>query len=258
MKNSLYYFLVVYGILNKNRYLVITMEEKKKKVVDKAVAEKESKSKKRELKGSRKKKKLTQADIKKYSMTELDHVILKIKANEVKYTVISVVIILVVFFIISFMAFSSVQSKDKYNILKDGDLFIEFKEKENGLGDVIDLVDVSKFSDSNMVLDTYRVTITNDSDETRKFEILIKDDLDMIAIDDCRDIFLQRSFLRYNINGGEMMSLGEDDRIIFGTLKGDAKVTYDIKVWVSDTYDGNPHYHGKIVVKQIMDKEKDS
>ena len=52
-------------------------------------------------KKSAKKKKLTQADIKKYSSTEIDHVILKIKANERKYKIISVTVILLLFLILS-------------------------------------------------------------------------------------------------------------------------------------------------------------
>lgn len=232
------------------------MEDKEKRTVEDEVGQKSPKKGKK-LKRFNKKKKLTQADIKKYSMNELDHVILKIKANEVKYTVISVFIMLFLFLTIVFIAFSSVQRRDKHNILKDGSLYIEFKERENGLGDIIDLVDVDTFGDSKKVLDTYRVTITNDSKEDHKFQIFIQDDLDMIEIDDCKDIFLDRAYLRYSINEGATMTLKEDeDSIIFGTLNGNGKITYTIKVWVSDTYIGSPHYHGKIVVKEV-NEEKD-
>ncbi len=240
----------------------MTMEEKDKKetkVSEKKQILKEAQEKQKKFKKTRKKKKLTQADIKKYPMTELDHVILKIKANETKYTIISVIIILLVFFMVIFMVSISVQKKDKYNTLRDEHLVIKFRERENGLGNIVDLVDTKKYSDSKKVLDTYRVTITNDSEDAHKFKIFIKDDKEMIELDNCQDIFLNRSFLRYSINNGKTFALGDnEDSIIFGTLSPYAKVTYDIKVWVSDTYLDDPHYHGKIIVKQIVDKEKDS
>ncbi len=212
---------------------------------------------KEKRKPKRKKKKLTQADIKKYPKNELNNVILKIKTNEVKYTIFSTLIILSIFIIIAYTIFSSVQEHISHNILKSGNLYIEFAEKETGLGNIIDLVDAKTYSDSNEVLETYKVTITNDSKEKRKYQVLIEDDTEMIEIDNCSDIFLDRSYLRYNVNNGATMTLNQDDKspIINGTLKEKEKVTYTIKVWVSNTYLENPHYHGKIVVKQVTHKE---
>lgn len=231
-----------------------SMEEKKSEEKEKKISNKSKSLKKRARNGT----KLTQADIKKYSMNELDHVILKIKANEVKYTIISVLIILLVFFLVSYIIFSSVQERISHNVLKNGNLYIEFQTRENGLGDIIDLVDVDTDDSSKDVLDTYKVTITNDSSEERKYQVFIVDDVDMIKVDGCHDIFLDRSFLMYNINDGVEMSLSDDSEksVIFGTLGGKKSVTYTIKVWVSDTYLENPHYHGKIVVKQV-NEEKD-
>lgn len=233
--------------------------KKKEKIIEEENIKKEVKVEKIEpKKKKRKKKRLKQSDIKKYSMTELDHVISKIKANEVKYTVISVLIILISFFIIAYIIFSSVQEHVSHNVFKDGNLYIKFLEKENGLGDIIDLVDVSTYSTGDMVLDTYEVTITNDSSDVSKYQIFIEDDIDMIEIDNCKDIFLDRSYLRYNVNDGVDMTLSddEDNSIIFGSLSGGKSITYTIKVWVSDTYIGDTHYHGKLVVKQVKEKDQ--
>lgn len=207
-------------------------------------------------KRKRVKKKLKQSDIKKYSMNELDHVILKIKANERKYMMTFSSIILVVFVLVSYIVFSSVQERNKYNLLRNGGLLIEFKTKENGLGDIIDLVDVDTFSDSSDVFDTYDVTITNGSKDSKEFQIFIVDDEEMIDFDNCKDIFLDRKFLRYSINGGSQMELTDDsESILSGSLKAGESIKYSIKVWVSDTYKDNPHYHGKIVVKQVNKKK---
>lgn len=207
-------------------------------------------------KRKRVKKKLKQSDIKKYSMNELDHVILKIKANERKYMMTFSSIILVIFVLVSYIVFSSVQERNKYNLLRNGSLLIEFKTKENGLGDIIDLVDVDTFSDSSDVFDTYDVTITNDSKDSKEFQIFIVDDEEMIDFDNCKDIFLDRKFLRYSINDGSQMEFTDDsESILSGTLSARKSIKYSIKVWVSDTYKGNPHYHGKIVVKQVNKKK---
>lgn len=214
-------------------------------------SEKREKSVFKDKKIKAKKNRLKQSDVKKYSMGELDHVISKIKANEVKYTIISVLFMLIVLFIIAYMIFSSVLERVNYNILQHRDLLIQFSENENGLGDIIDLVNVNTYSSSNQVLDVYEVSITNSSDVAKKYKVFIEDDLDMIEIDKCQDIFLDRSFLRYSINGGDIRALRDNDSIIFGTLKAKETVTYKIKVWVSDIYSDTPHYHGKFVVKQV-------
>ena len=214
-------------------------------------SEKREKSVFKDKKKKTKKNRLKQSDVKKYSMGELDHVISKIKANEVKYTIISVLFMLIVLFIIAYMIFSSVLERVNYNVLQHRDLLIQFSENENGLGDIIDLVNVNTYSSSNQVLDVYEVSITNSSDVAKKYNFFIEDDLDMIEIDKCQDIFLDRSFLRYSINGGDIRALRDNDSIIFGTLKAKETVTYKIKVWVSDIYSDTPHYHGKFVVKQV-------
>lgn len=203
--------------------------------------------------------KLTQADIKKYSQSELDHVILKIKANEIKYTIITVLIILCLLFGGLYLVFSEVQKNVQYNTLTSGALEIDFRETENGLGNIIDLVDVKSYGDSKYVPNSYTFTITNKADDLREYQVFIEDDVDMIAIDNCQDIFLDTSFLRYSINNGIVMSLDKENnnRAIYGTLKAHEKITYTLKVWVSDTYLGKIHYHGKIVVKDSSRDDDD-
>lgn len=212
-------------------------------------------------KKSAKKKKLTQADIKKYSSTEIDHVILKIKANERKYKIISVTVILLLFLICSYIVFSAVQDSHVKSTFRIGKLYYEFNETSNGLGNVISLVDVSPLSDEDgSRTRTYKVKVYNSSSKKEKVKIFIFDDKEMVSLDNCHNKLVGREFIKYSINGNESIFLGDEEKsIISEELDAKESKTYIIRCWVSDTYTENDvvHYHGTIVVKQDnMKKEK--
>ncbi len=213
-----------------------------------------------EVKSKPKKKKLKQSDIKKYSSNQIDHVILKIKANERRYTIISVCIILFVFITCSYFVFSSIQKSHVKTTFKTGSLYYEFRDRETGIGDIIDLVDVKPVSDTDgLKTETYKVTIFNNSDDTQIYEIFIMDDLEKVAYDECSDIFTERKYIKYSVNGNTPLSLSESDvAIITGELKGKTEIGYDINVFVGtdDSLIKAPHYHGKIVVKQKNEEKE--
>lgn len=243
--------------------MVKIMEEKEKKknssnqpdVLNKTEEKKKNKKK-------IKKKKLTQADIKKYSSTEIDHVILKIKANERKYKIISVSVILLVFLVCSYIVFSTIQDSHVKPTFKVGNIYYEFNETSNGLGNVIGLVDVSPLSDEDGTRTrTYKVKVYNSSSKREKVEIFIFDDKEMVSLDNCHDKLVERKFIKYSVNGKESAFLDDDEEvsIISDELAAKESKTYIIRCWVSDTYTENDvvHYHGTIMVKQdSMKKEK--
>lgn len=200
------------------------------------------------------KKKLTQADIKKYSSTQIDHVILKIKANERKYTIISVCIILFAFLVCSYIIFSAIQESNVKPTFKVGKLYYEFNETKNGLGDVISLVDVSPISDKDgMKTKTYTVKLYNSGKEKQKFKIFISDDKEMIAFDECSDKVVERYFIKYSVNDKKILVLDNDEEvsIVSSELAPKESRVYTIRCWVSDTYTKSDvvHYHGTISVK---------
>lgn len=220
---------------------------KKNTSVDESSSKKVKKSKKQ-------KKKLTQADIKKYSSTQIDHVILKIKANERKYTIISVCIILLAFLVCSYIIFSAIQESNVKPTFKVGKLYYEFNETKNGLGDVISLVDVSPISDTDgMKTKTYTIKLYNSGKEKQKFKIFIMDDKEMVAFDECSDKLVGREFIRYSIDDGKPLTLNnlEDVSIISSELDPKESRVYTVRCWVSDTYTNSSvvHYHGTISVK---------
>lgn len=199
-------------------------------------------------------KKLTQADIKKYPSNQIDHVILKIKANEKKYTIITVCAILVIFLSSSYIVFSSIQKANVKPVFKTGSLSYEFGETKNGLGDVISFVDASPLKDEDgLKTKNYKIKIKNNSNVSKKYKIFIVDDEEMIYYDKCSDKTVERSFIRYSLDNHDIYSLAEEDvAIISDKLDANETVQYTLKVWISDSYSRTDdiHYHGKIVVKQ--------
>lgn len=238
--------------LKKNDSVGISNEKTGIKTDKKALKKQDDKKKKKDKKKD--KKKLTQADIKKYSSTQIDHVILKIKANERKYTIISVCIILFAFLVCSYIIFSAIQESNVKPTFKVGKLYYEFNETKNGLGDVISLVDVSPISDEDgMKTRTYTVKLYNSGKEKQKFKIFISDDKEMIAFDECSDKVVERDFIKYSVNDKKVLLLDNDEEvsIISSELAPKESRVYTIRCWVSDTYTKSDvvHYHGTISVK---------
>lgn len=232
----------------------IDVKDQKRKVTKKEKKSLKKEDKKTKTNGKKDKKKLTQADIKKYSSTQIDHVILKIKANERKYTIISVCIILFAFLVCSYIIFSAIQESNVKPTFKVGKLYYEFNETKNGLGDVISLVDVSPISDKDgMKTKTYTIKLYNSGKEKQKFKIFISDDKEMIAFDECSDKVVERDFIKYSINDKKALALDNDEEvsIISSTLAPKESRIYTIRCWVSDTYTKSDvvHYHGTISVR---------
>ncbi len=232
----------------------IDVKDQKRKVTKKEKKSLKKEDKKTKTNGKKDKKKLTQADIKKYSSTQIDHVILKIKANERKYTIISVCIILFAFLVCSYIIFSAIQESNVKPTFKVGKLYYEFNETKNGLGDVISLVDISPISDKDgMKTKTYTIKLYNSGKEKQKFKIFISDDKEMIAFDECSDKVVERDFIKYSINDKKALALDNDEEvsIISSTLAPKESRIYTIRCWVSDTYTKSDvvHYHGTISVR---------
>ena len=232
----------------------IDVKDQKRKFTKKEKKSLKKEDKKTKTNGKKDKKKLTQADIKKYSSTQIDHVILKIKANERKYTIISVCIILFAFLVCSYIIFSAIQESNVKPTFKVGKLYYEFNETKNGLGDVISLVDVSPISDKDgMKTKTYTIKLYNSGKEKQKFKIFISDDKEMIAFDECGDKVVERDFIKYSINDKKALALDNDEEvsIISSTLAPKESRIYTIRCWVSDTYTKSDvvHYHGTISVR---------
>lgn len=215
-----------------------------------------SKNKPRTVK---KKKKLKQSDIKKYSSNQIDHVILKIKANERKYTIITVSIILFVFLVSSYFVFSKIQKTQSDAVFRTGSLYYEFGNSTTGLGDTINLVDTLPLTDDEgLKTKKYVVKIRNNADVEKTFQIFISDDEEMIKYDECSNKLTDRKYVRYSVDGESVLSLeSEDIPVVEDKLGPKNEVTYNLRVFIGEDYNLNKkiHYHGRIVIKEKQEKE---
>ena len=106
--------------------------------------------------------KLRQQDIKKYSNTEIDHVILKIKEKELQYTVLCVSIIVFIVLVSGYVIFSAIQNTSSNNTLRNGNLLIDYKDTKYGFGDVVTIRSINPLSDDKgKKLNNYQIKVSN-------------------------------------------------------------------------------------------------
>ena len=118
--------------------------------------------------------KLRQQDIKKYSNTEIDHVILKIKEKELQYTVLCVSIIVFIVLVSGYVIFSAIQNTSSNNTLRNGNLLIDYKDTKYGFGDVVTMRYINPLSDDKgKKLNNYQIKVSNKTIKDIRVDSLI-------------------------------------------------------------------------------------
>lgn len=194
----------------------------------------------------REKKKLTQADIKKYSSSRLDHVILKIQAEERRYT-----LLLVLFFFLlicggSYIVFSSFSLAEFSN----DSLYITEQMVGNTSFDQIEVSPSSLLSDEQ-ALNTvvpFEFQVENDGEEELVYRVRL--------IDDQESGEINKDYLRYSINHDAPRALSVLDQgdLVVGVLAPHDSITHLLQIWYSDAASGISSlntYQGRIVVEAI-------
>lgn len=205
-------------------------------------------------KTKKEKRKLTQRDIKKYSNTKIEHVIDKIKEQELKYMTISVSIIIIIILSVCFIIFSAIQDTTSEYIIKTGDLEVLYIKRQDNMSDVINFVNAQAQTDrKGLQSEAYSFKITNTSKKEKKYEISIIDDADMIELDRCKGKLIDRKHIKYSLDGESMHNLNEQSNVIFdSTIAAGESQYYAIRIWISKDYKKSltSHYHGKLSVKE--------
>ena len=87
---------------------------------------------------------------------------------------------------------------------------------------------------------TYNLTISNQSSNNQDIKIMIARDLLNNSI--------SNNYLKYSINDGRIYSLNMDGIIYIDNLNSKETKDIKLKVFISDTYQGDLNYKGRIIV----------
>lgn len=185
-------------------------------------------------------------------------------SRELKFTIVSIFVVAIVMISSAFAIFSSIQKSNKYNTLTVGTLKVDFIDKEDGMGNIINLNGAYPESDSEGLKESpYSFKITNSGTLKASYKIKILDDTDVINEDQCGNNLLPKERVRVSINGEKPFTLSEKEmsgyEVKTGTLASGKSENYEIRIWI-DENSGNEvlgkHYHGKIVVEGVNAKEE--
>ena len=180
----------------------------------------------------------------------------KIFKRELTLTIVSIIGVTVVLLGGSYGAFSQIVKSDDYNVLKTGDLAIEFVDNGDDLGNVINLNGEYPESDAEGLNEKpYVFEIKNTGTVDANYEISIKDDADMIESDGCINNLLDKGSVKFSLNGSEAALLSSYEEVKYvidtGTLKVGESKKFSLNMWIDGNSDNDvigKHFHGKIVV----------
>lgn len=89
-------------------------------------------------------------------------------------------------------------------------------------------------------LNSYDVSLTNQTNELKRVKVYImKTNL---------NTDLTNNYIKYQINDYYINSLNMDGMIYLDNLNGLEEKNINLKIWISDTYQGDTNYQGYIVV----------
>ena len=89
-------------------------------------------------------------------------------------------------------------------------------------------------------LKNYSFFISNNGSEEEQVKIMITPDLLKKNVNN--------NYLKYSINGSDIHSLNMDGVIYIDKLDSYETKNIDLKVWISDTYQGELNYNGRCIV----------
>lgn len=185
-------------------------------------------------------------------------------SRELKFTIISIFVVMIVMISSAFAIFSSIQKSNKYNTLTVGTLKVDFVDTEEGMGNAINLNGAFPVSDTEgLKEEPYSFKITNSGTVEASYKIKILDDADIINEDQCANNLLDKRRIRVSVNKGDALTLSTREmsnyEIASGTLAAGKSINYEIRIWI-DENSGNEvlgrHYHGKIVVESMNTRYK--
>jgi len=183
----------------------------------------------------------------------------KLLKREMVVTAVSVLFVSTLILGSSYAVLTNIDKAEDYNVVKTGTLQIAYDDTSEGLGNIIRLNGAYPESDEEgQKREPYRFKITNTGSIPAEYNVKILDDSSMIEEDGCGDRLLDKSRLKYSIDGGEpviLSTMGEEYIVATNTLGAGESVVIEVRMWI-DIESGNEvlgkHYHGKIVVEGVQ------
>ena len=127
------------------------------------------------------------------------------------------------------------------NFKKNDVTYLSYNKMNVLVSDDIEFSNLQKVSDEDISkVKNYSFFISNNGNSEEQVKIIIAPDL---LKNNARN-----NYLKYSINGSDIHSLNMDGVIYITDLDSYETKNIDLKVWLSDTYQGNLNYNGRIIV----------
>ena len=158
----------------------------------------------------------------------------------------------------SYALFSDTDSGDEYNVVTAGNMVLSYVDLSEE-GNTLTLNNPYPVSDSiGSGGSSYRFSVENTGDIKTNYKVVITDDTDVIESDGCSNNLVDKSYIRYRLNSGDvgnfkdLYSADDEGYVIYsGSLnKGDSEI-HEIRLWLKEASPNTvlgKHYHGKVNV----------
>ena len=192
-----------------------------------------------------KQKKLNSNDINKNSSAQISHSINKIKENEIKYTIILVIIFMIVFALAGYVSLTVSNNYMSDNAIYNYSLIFSSKE--------FTLTNKNVLSDEKgLKSKTITYSVRNNNSNMNKYRILLKSDDSIKEKCGCTGD-IDYSLIKYSLDGVNVNNLTEEMIVLEDEVAAESIKEGTIKIWVSGEANLSDidHFHGKLVIEGL-------
>ena len=173
----------------------------------------------------------------------------ELKEHEKKYTIILVIIFV---FAILFTGYCilSIDNKELNNISET----INYRYSSlSSSYQKVTLTDKNKLTDKEgLNSNKLSIHIENTTDSEYDYKIVLKKDKTATKMCGCEKNTEDYKYIRYSLNGKDILKLDKDMVIYKGSLKNDEKEDIIISIWLDKNLNINEyHYHGYFSIERI-------